>query len=155
VSRAIRMRRECVQIYGRVGCIKQEEVNVMRNEKSLKTAASLNLLLGIWLFVSPWVYGVYRSQGSSYNSWVVGVLIAMLATARYVSPATTRGLSFMNMVLGAWTFASPWVYNYTPDTGRFINSLCVGAIVFIVAAYGSMGVGHPTAGHGAPPAVHS
>jgi hypothetical protein len=42
-------------------------------------------------------------------------------------------LSWLNALLGIWTFFSPWIYGYTAGTGRFINSLCVGVIVFVLA----------------------
>jgi hypothetical protein len=32
----------------------------------------------IWLFVSPWVYGVAGDR-NAWNSWIVGVLIAVFA----------------------------------------------------------------------------
>jgi hypothetical protein len=46
-------------------------------------------------------------------------------------------VSVINMLLGIWTFASPWIYGYTGYTGRFINSLCVGVVVFAFGVIGS------------------
>jgi hypothetical protein len=43
------------------------------------------------------------------------------------------GLSWLNALLGIWAFFSPWIYGYTGNAGRFINSLCVGVIVFVLA----------------------
>ena len=111
---------------------------------AVKTAATINLLAGIWLFISPWVY---RSYAASYawNSWIIGALIVVFAASR-LNNLTTRGLSVVNLVLGAWTFASPWIYGYTGDTRRFVNSLCVGVVVFVLSIYGSsVEMGHPTA----------
>jgi hypothetical protein len=49
-----------------------------------------------------------------------------------VRPAYSTILSWCNMVLGIWTFFSPWIYGYaSTNGGRFINSLCVGVIVFV------------------------
>jgi hypothetical protein len=39
----------------------------------------------------------------------------------------------VNSILGIWTFASPWIYGYAAYTERFINSLCVGVVVFVAA----------------------
>ena len=121
------------------------------NRQSVKTVAALNIIAGIWLFVSPWVYNAYHN-GSAWNSWIVGAVIVLFAAIRFSSPGT-RALSVLNMLLGAWTFASPWIYGYTGNSGRFINSLCVGVVVFILGAFGSSmtrTAGHPTT-HGAPP----
>lgn len=118
----------------------------------IKATTTLNILAGIWLFVSPWVYGFYTSP-NAWNEWIVGAVIVIFSAIRFNNPLSSRALSYLNMLLGAWVFASPWIYGYTYDTGRFINSLCVGVIVFVLAAYGSAGVGHRAVGTptGTPP----
>ncbi|HLH43200.1 MAG TPA: SPW repeat protein [Bryobacteraceae bacterium] len=103
---------------------------------AIRTASTINFLAGLWLFVSPWVYRA-SSIPNAWNSWIVGIVIAILAAVGMENPFAARGASVFNMLLGIWTFASPWIFRYTGDTGRFINSLCVGAIVFILGAYGS------------------
>lgn len=103
---------------------------------AIRTASTINFLAGLWLFISPWVYRA-SSLPNAWNSWIVGIVIATLAAVRMGNPFAARGASVINMLLGIWTFASPWIFGYTGDTGRFINSLCIGAIVFILGAYGS------------------
>jgi SPW repeat len=103
---------------------------------AIRTASTINLLAGIWLFVSPWVYLVYHNQ-DSWNNWIVGAVIVILAAIRLGNPLEARGVSVFNMLLGIWTFASPWIYGYTGYTGRLINSLCVGVIVFAFGVVGS------------------
>ena len=95
----------------------------------IRAASTICLLAGIWLFVSPWVYGAY-TNGNAWNSWIVGAAIFLLACARVARPAYSTGISWINLVLGIWVFFSPWIYGYLGNTGRFINSLCVGVIVF-------------------------
>jgi len=43
---------------------------------------------------------------------------------------TAIGMSWLNSILGAWIFVSPWVYGYTGHMDRLINSLFMGFIVF-------------------------
>ena len=109
-----------------------------------RLTATLNLLLAIWLFISPWVYGSY-SQANAWNSWIVGALIAIFAISRLASPAGSMMFIWLNLVLGAWTFASPWVYSFTAERPRFVNSLCVGALVFIFAAVALRSTSHTPA----------
>lgn len=97
-----------------------------------RAASAVNILAGIWLFVSPWVYGAYGAA-NAWNSWIVGAVIAIFAVIQYNNPLGLKLLSWINCVLGIWTFCSPWIYGYTGNTGRFINSLCVGVIVFLLA----------------------
>jgi hypothetical protein len=51
------------------------------------TASGLNILLGIWLLASPWVFG-YHTVGPAaiWNSVIVGALIAILAAKRSPQP---------------------------------------------------------------------
>ena len=47
----------------------------------------VNLLIGIWLFIAPWVLGFTGLPGASWDHWIVGALIFIfavwnLATAR-------------------------------------------------------------------------
>lgn len=99
----------------------------------IRAASIICLLAGIWLFVSPWVYGAY-TNGNAWNSWIVGAAIFLLACVRVARPAYSTAISWVNLVLGIWVFFSPWIYGYAGvNTGRFINSLCVGVIVFVFA----------------------
>ena len=97
-------------------------------------ASIIAILAGLWLFVSPWIYGAY-GDASAWNSWIVGALIFVFAWIRMNHPAAT-GLSWLNSILGIWTFVSPWVFGY-PAAGRLVNSLFVGLIVFCAGLAGA------------------
>lgn len=99
---------------------------------TVKAASTITLLAAVWLFVSPWIYAVYRLP-NAWNSWIVGFLIAVLAAIRIGFPLEMPSLSWLNCLLGAWTLASPWIFKYNGDTGRQVNSLCVGVVVFFMA----------------------
>ncbi len=105
-------------------------------ETGSRATAGINLVLGLWVFVSPWVYGA-SGNPNSWNSWIAGALIAIFALIRLGSGGI-RGIAWLNVILGAWVFVSPWVYGYTVNQARFINSLCAGAIIFILALYGAL-----------------
>lgn len=117
---------------------------------TIKTTATISLLAGVWLFVSPWVYQSY-AMSNAWNNWIVAALIVIFSAIWLGAPAGARGFSVANFLLGAWMFASPWIYGYTSNTSHFINSLCVGVLVFALGIYGSsVSVGHTTS---TPPAV--
>jgi uncharacterized membrane protein len=96
-----------------------------------KWASAINIIAGLWLFVSPWVYRAYASP-DAWNSWIVGAIIAIFAIIQYNNPAGNKFLSWINCFLGIWVFFSSWIYAYTGNTGPFVNSLCVGVIVFVL-----------------------
>jgi SPW repeat len=116
--------------------------NEVKDVQMVKGVSTIVLLAGIWFFVSPWIYHV-QGMANAWNSWIVGALMVILAAIRIGNPLTTVALSWVNCVLGVWAFISPWVYRYTPDHGRLVNSLCVGAIVFIAAIVSATRAHHP------------
>lgn len=97
-----------------------------------KLSSAINLAAGIWLFVSPWVYVAFHNT-AAWNSWICGALIAIFAAIRIANPEGSPFFSWLNFLLGIWVVASPWVYGYTAYQGRMINSICVGAVVVIMA----------------------
>ena len=103
---------------------------------ALTLTTGLNVLLGVWLFWSPWEFGV-ASNPTAWNSWIVGAIIATAASIRAIHPKGSRGLSILNLALAAWIIGSPWIYGYVSQTNRFANSICVGVLVLILAGAGS------------------
>lgn len=95
-----------------------------------RTLSIIALLAGIWFFVSAWVYGA-AGHPNAWNNWIVGGVIIFFACWRVAKPAYSTGLGWINTIFGIWAFFSPWIFQYTGYTGRFINSLCVGVIVFV------------------------
>ena len=103
-------------------------------ESGLKTAAGISLLLGIWLFISPWVYAA-AGHPNAWNSWIVGFIVFLFSLVQISDPIGHRGFAWANLVLGVWTFVSPWIYGFRGSEGRFVNSLCVGVVLFVLSAY--------------------
>jgi len=103
---------------------------------ALTLTAGLNVLLGIWLFWSPWEFGAV-STPNAWNSWTVGAIIALAAFVRVIHPQGSRGLSILNLALAVWIIGSPWIYGYASHARRSANSVCVGILVLILAGAGS------------------
>ena len=112
---------------------------VTTDTPAARPASTIALLAGIWLFVSPWIYGAAATP-NAWNSWIVGALIVIFAASRLNRPFAS--LSWLNVILAIWTFVSPWIYGYTGNMGRFINSLCVGVIVFVAAMVSANAMPH-------------
>jgi hypothetical protein len=105
-------------------------------DSTISLAAGLNLLIALWFFVSPWVYGAYHNA-YAWNNWIVGGAMAIIA-AVCLSNHRAAGASWANVVLAIWVFFSPWIYAYTAATDRLINSLCVGVVMFVLSLAISM-----------------
>jgi hypothetical protein len=101
-----------------------------------RTASGINILLGIWVIVSPWVFG-YRAVGPAaiWNGVIVGALIAILAACRYLSPRARTGLSWVNMSLALWILICPVVYGYTANLGGVLDNVILGVAIASLAVW--------------------
>jgi hypothetical protein len=105
---------------------------------AIKMTAGLNFLVALWFFVSPWIYGSY-TMPNAWNSWIVGAVLAIVAFSEmYSTIRTAANLSWLSIVLAVWVFFSPWIYGYTANRGRLMNSLCVGVVAFVLSVITSM-----------------
>ena len=87
----------------------------------------LNLILGAWLFVSPWALGT--SGASSTNAWWLGALI-VIVSAWALSRPEELAPEWTNVVLGVWTFLAPFIL--FPYAAAW-NAWLVGFVVAVVA----------------------
>lgn len=92
-----------------------------------------SLLLGIWLFASPWMFQYTDATLATQNAWVVGILLFCVAVlSRF---AFHLAEEYVDFLLGIWLLISPWALSYHETMTALINALCVGALVAILAIW--------------------
>jgi SPW repeat len=113
----------------------------------------LNLILAVWLFISPWVIGfafgptgaapangaaTFNNVASTaaWDAWVVAVIVAVLSIAAISQLAVWE--EWVNLVVGVWLFFSPWILGYAGLHAAMWNSLVVGFLIAVVAIWGIM-----------------
>lgn len=107
------------------------------NEKRWQDIA--NLVLGAWLFISPWILGLAAlgfnevPQTVAWNSHLVGAAILVVAAiAVYLPRAWEEGL---NLLLGVWLVISPWVLEFANSSRDTLNAVVVGVLVTALATW--------------------
>jgi hypothetical protein len=103
---------------------------VMENWTNAKYCDVANLILGAFLFLSPWIFGFGGTAAENAN--ISGIVIAALAIAALAAFAVWE--EWLNLVVGLWTLVSPWVLGFHADTKAMTISVIVGAAVAILAA---------------------
>lgn len=63
---------------------------VLLSVPALIVAAWLNVLLGIWIFISPWVLHTGAWPHASWNAWVVGAIAFVCSLWTALSAGRTR-----------------------------------------------------------------
>jgi hypothetical protein len=119
----------------------------MASMDRLRTSASrqwqdgLNLLLGLWLIISPWVLGYATLQNATWNSWIPGVIMAVAAFSAVV--AFHAWEEWVNVALGVWLIVSPWLLGYgTLDVPATWNHIIVGVVAGGLALWSAVDKTH-------------
>lgn len=92
-----------------------------------------NLVLGLWLFISPRVLGYSEEAAAAWNSYVIGAGIVVFALiAARMADAWEE---IINMVLGVWLVVSPFVLGYSAATEIALHSVLVGILATAFAIW--------------------
>jgi len=86
----------------------------------------VNLVLGVWLFVSPWVLG-YADTTAAWNAYVLGAAIVVFAAIAASVPHAWEEL--VNAVLGVWLVISPFVLGFSGQTTVAYHTIIMGLLV--------------------------
>lgn len=99
----------------------------------IRTASGLNVILGIWLVVAPFIFAM--TAAAFWNDVCVGLFALILASTRVSRPtAATRAASWTNVIVGVWLIFAPFVLDYL-SLAEFWNDILVGAALLILASW--------------------
>ncbi len=108
-----------------------------------------NILLGVWLVLTP-LFGIGAvSDVAAINSYLTGAAVAIFAIAALARPQMWE--EYINLVLGLWLILAPFALGFTnlaaPMWNQIIVGLLIGGAALLVTLQKST---PPTAGHGHP-----
>lgn len=92
----------------------------------MTAARGVNIALGIWLFISAFLWP--HSQGQFTNTWIVGVLCVLFAVISMWMPAAR----YLNTILAIWLFVSAWAIPAI-RAGTVWNNVLVSIAILIVS----------------------
>jgi hypothetical protein len=111
-----------------------------RNRNAEAFIEFINLALGGFLILSPWLFG-FRSQLGWHTSWMAGTAIAILAIFSIADlfdsvsiPTMFESEEWINLTIGTWLAICPWILNFNDDTMAMQVHLMVGVVVATIAA---------------------
>jgi hypothetical protein len=87
----------------------------------------VNVILGVWMVISPWVLGFEASQAAARTAWILGAaVIVFAAIGIYMHEAWEETI---NIVLGICLAGSPWAFGFAEHTTAATNAVIVGVLV--------------------------
>lgn len=96
----------------------------------MKAARSVNALVGVWLFISAFVWP--HSAPQYTNTWIMGVITVAVALIALGSP----GFRFLNTAVGIWLIISAFALPTVSAATRW-NNLVVGIVVGSLSLVGT------------------
>ena len=102
----------------------------MNEWSNAKLCDVANLVLGVILLASPWIFG-FPSGAASQNAVVFGIVIAAISIAALA--AFTVWEEWLNLIVGVWVLVSPWVLGFAGTAATQVH-IVIGGIVALLAA---------------------
>ncbi len=95
-------------------------------QDSYASARAVNIILGIWLFISAFIWR--HSYAQMTNTWIVGVLAVAFALISTKVPEAR----YLNAVLAVWLFLANWALP-TISAGTQWNNALVAIAMFVAS----------------------
>lgn len=95
----------------------------------------VNVILGAWLCLSPWLWHYATLKTPTLNSVIPGAIIVVLAIWALLSLHVWE--EFINLFLGLWLMFSPWLLSFSKQLFVTWNMAAVGLVVAILSAAAS------------------
>ncbi len=101
----------------------------MRNPRQNAVLEIYQLVLAIFLFISPWLFA-FANGKLRIDTWVSAALVAMISLLALIAFRDWK--EWIACILGLWIAVSPWVLGFQHTVAMFIN-LSVGLSIAYLA----------------------
>jgi uncharacterized membrane protein HdeD (DUF308 family) len=92
-----------------------------------------NVILGVILFITPFVFGATGDTTVAFTAYIGGVLLVLVGLFDLANPDTQAG-EWTEAVLGVLVFISPWVLGFSGFTMMALSAWVVGVLAVVFAA---------------------
>jgi hypothetical protein len=98
----------------------------------MKRITWINLILGIWLIVSPFALGHSANAVVTANNIIFGGLFVVASAWILAEGAGYAGMNWFQLLCSIWVIVSPFALGYQQLTRAMQNDVIVGVIALIV-----------------------
>jgi hypothetical protein len=105
-----------------------------RSARQADTGVSvINLLIGIWLIISPFVVMAFNQfTNMTANNVIIGILVGLVGLFR-ASHAARAQWSWANVLLGIWLIISPFALGASANVTVVWHNVIAGIVVALLA----------------------
>jgi hypothetical protein len=92
-----------------------------------------NLIFGVWILISPAVLVMDTGGVAAWNAYVLGIAVGVIAIVALIQPAGWEEV--INLLLGLWLLASPWILGFSPVSAAVTNQVIFGLLIVVGALW--------------------
>ena len=93
----------------------------------------LMVVIGVWLFISPWALGYPDDSPPAINVFIAGAVIALSAAFDLVNTYVWAVL--LNIVVGVWVAASSWLVGVVRDPAMTWSLVLAGIATVVLGVW--------------------
>jgi hypothetical protein len=102
-----------------------------------KHIIQINIILGAWLIIAPFIMGYSTSTVEMANDIALGVLLVGCSWWTVAVAAGQVGVGTLELLGGIWLIAAPFALHYESLSRAFVNDIGVGILSVLVSATGT------------------
>lgn len=92
----------------------------------------VNLILSVWLFLSPFFGFEALTHVASWNSFIFGIAVFVVSVIALITPKIWE--EWVNGIIGLWLIASPFIFVFSSHQAAW-NVVVIGILIFISAVW--------------------
>ena len=93
----------------------------------------LTLLIGIWLFITPFIFG-FSHTTFAWSPFIMGALVFLFSIWEIINGKIVA--ETFNLIIGIWIFVSPWVLGFSHSANAAWIMFVFGAMLILVDIWG-------------------
>ena len=91
----------------------------------------VNVALGVWLVVSPWVLGFDDHETAALVAWLGGAAVIVFAgVGAYMQEAWEEAIT---VILGLVLMGAPWAFDFADERTAMTNIAASGVLIVVFA----------------------
>lgn len=92
----------------------------------------VSLVLGVILFITPWIFGTATTGASAWDAWILGIIGVILALIALATVSAATVTEWISVILGIVLFISPWVLGFATTLPAAAWAAWIIGILFVI-----------------------